>query len=636
MYKKSVKLTAIGLGLVSFALVSCKSKNDNKNNESANPNPVEKTTENKNLEKLEVSFSADSLSLKGGCATVNVHYYDDKGKMSPNLVSLQESKDITLSLDTNSISAFKLNKATGEVCSNDTTTNGKIAKVIAKYNNKIAEGSITASDKVFNVIKSDLEKFHADGYPSGHVISFGLNGYSNSSSSHKLETLTDTNYKVEVIDSSNNSSVGTAKYNSKVSKWEFNTKVLAFDPNDNNKNTKKLILKATNISNKASFETDIPNITISKPVVKNIKINELKSNYSSGTTNKLNIVFVYSNDDEKEFNLNNNDLTEFKGEIFDKDARKLTDNSIVFADGALKIKENVQDFKASNNYYILELSGTSSKSGSISAVQLKKKFLFVIGENKPSVELKFNELSLSGSEYNANSNDISKKLAKGADNLNLLHSSVSNDKVKACVKVVSKLKVDSSSFIDISNQNIITLDDEAKKHFTLNNNIVCAKRDANLGAKASLIANFQDMNSQPLTVEVDKPLLSNNVAPGVNGKNAAELQFNSNPVPLVADIYHTYTDGTLSDVKAIEASATKFKFTLENSEYTPFKLYDDKGVWKIAQKENDLAASKSDQVATFVLAYKDANSVENPSLIEANSKLTVKFIKAAKTPARTN
>ena len=96
MLKNSVKLTAIGLGLVSFALISCKDK-DSKDNSNSPANKAGQTTETKNTEKLEVSFSSKSLSLKGGCAIINVSYTDAKGNKSPNLAALND-KDFSIGL----------------------------------------------------------------------------------------------------------------------------------------------------------------------------------------------------------------------------------------------------------------------------------------------------------------------------------------------------------------------------------------------------------------------------------------------------------------------------------------------------------------------------------------------------------
>lgn len=128
MLKNSVKLTAVSLGLVSVALVSCKGKTDSKTVPTAaagipNPAPVKNLT---------ISFNGE-IPL-GGCTTYTVHSIDDKGNKTDITNHLDLSgANVSIALDHNSKDKFKLHKNLNKICANSETrdTNKNSDKQVA-------------------------------------------------------------------------------------------------------------------------------------------------------------------------------------------------------------------------------------------------------------------------------------------------------------------------------------------------------------------------------------------------------------------------------------------------------------------------------------------------------------------------
>ncbi|WP_158996817.1 hypothetical protein [Pigmentibacter ruber] len=181
MYKKSVKLTAIGLGLVSFALVSCKSKtNDNKNNESAKPNAAsENKQQPRPINNLKVVFNG-KIPL-GGCTSYAITSVDDKGNVTDITNHAQHSSsNVSIALDKESQNKFTLNEHLNQICAvKENEDNNLLA--IASYNptRKIAA---KAGDKavvsVLNHSYSQQASVEVD--QKAEIIAFNVTKYDSS------------------------------------------------------------------------------------------------------------------------------------------------------------------------------------------------------------------------------------------------------------------------------------------------------------------------------------------------------------------------------------------------------------------------------------------------------------------------
>nr|BFD33044.1 hypothetical protein GTC16762_26620 [Pigmentibacter ruber] len=132
MYKKSVKLTAIGLGLVSFALVSCKSKNDNKNNESANPNAASENKQNpRSINNLKIAFNG-KIPL-GGCTSYTITSVDDKGNVTDVTNHAEHSSsNVSIALTTESKNKFFLNQKLNQICAVKENEDNNVFALTAK------------------------------------------------------------------------------------------------------------------------------------------------------------------------------------------------------------------------------------------------------------------------------------------------------------------------------------------------------------------------------------------------------------------------------------------------------------------------------------------------------------------------
>lgn len=149
MLKNSVKLTAVSLGLVSVALVSCKGKTDSKTVPTAaadvpNPAPVKNLT---------ISFNGE-IPL-GGCTTYTVHSIDDKGNKTDITNHLDlPGANVSIALDHNSKDKFELIKETSKICANSKTvdTNKNSVKKVAAV--KGDEATVTLIGQNFSRIGS--------------------------------------------------------------------------------------------------------------------------------------------------------------------------------------------------------------------------------------------------------------------------------------------------------------------------------------------------------------------------------------------------------------------------------------------------------------------------------------------------
>ncbi|WGL59027.1 hypothetical protein QEJ31_10905 [Pigmentibacter sp. JX0631] len=624
MYKKSVKLTAIGLGLVSFALVSCKSKNDNKNNESANPNPVEKTTENKNMEKLEVSFSSKSLSLKGGCAVVNVNYTDAKGNKSPNLAAFNDN-NFSISLVGASSKYFELKD--GELCTvaadkdgKKITNNGEKATIVAKFNNLFASNTLVAVKDTFNAINTSLTTDQVKA--SGEKISFSIKGFSNSSVSNDdlnaLNTLTDTNYTIEVIDTVSSVVIANAvTFNAKTKVWELNTKVLGYqaDPTKNTENEKLLKIKATSKNNTSEFyEVNLAKITITAPVVKSVKFENVKSNFLKDSTNKLNFVAVYSDDSVKPIAHTN--IT-----FVVKDDSETVPTDVTVENGNLIIKNTAQDSVASGKYYKLKATAGSN----IIQTNNFHEVIFVVGENAPEVQFNFRELGLTGQFNSVNDTLTAKTLAKGASESDINFIKLDQDYAKNnCVKVLPRLKIGTTvleNLIPFDDSKLIKSDsDKFTSNFSITKDVICAQKAADLNTKLVLNYKFQGIVSNPLTVTVGDAILTSKVSAGVAGKSIVEFKDLTKKEEVYVKAYYTYTDGKISNQEASTADAAKFNFTLSNTN-SPFKLAINGSNWVLSHNAN-ISTQYKDQVNEVSIT---AKVPLNNGQVANGDKLVVKF-----------
>jgi len=622
MLKNSVKLTAIGLGLVSFALISCKDK-DSKDNSNSPANKAGQTTETKNTEKLEVSFSSKSLSLKGGCAIINVSYTDAKGNKSPNLAALND-KDFSIGLDAESKKYFDL--VGSEICSKAEAKDGQKATIIAKYNNLFASNTISTVKEVFNAIKTDLTD---KSVVFGEKVTFNLKGFANSTVAYSddkaLDTLTDTNYAIEVIDTATSTVVANAvSFNAKTKVWELNTKLLGYqaDAKKSAENEKLLKIKAISKKNAAEFyELNLAKVTIEAPAVKYVKFEGIKSNFLANSTNKLNFVAVYSDDSVKPIAIK--DIT---FEV--KDNSNATVTGIEVNNGHLEIASSIQNSATSGKFYTLTATASNKIVATPSNGNNSQKIIFVIGENAPEVQFNFRELGLSKSFNVVNDALTAKVLAKGAslsdiDFIKLDETYAKNN----CVKVLPSLKIGATvlnSLITFNESELTNSDaDSFTNNFTVDSNgIICAKKEAVVNTELALNYKFQGIESKPLTVKVGDAIITSKISAGIEGKSIVEFKNLKVKEEAFVKAYYTYTDGKISTTEANATDAAKFKFEFSNAN-TPFTLAKPADKW-IVSHAADLSAQYLDQVNEISVKALD---LANNAQIANGDKLVVKFAK---------
>ncbi len=631
MLKNSVKLTAIGLGLVSFALISCKN-NDSKNNSNSPANKAGETTETKNAEKLEVSFSSKSLSLKGGCAIVTVSYTDSKGNKSPNLAALTD-KDFSIALDGTSSKYFNL--VNGELCTvaaddaqtgKKVTKNGEKATIIAKYNNLFASNTLPAVKETFNAINTNIAEQNV---VFGEKIGFSIKGFANSSVAYEdkdaLDTLTDTNYTIEVMDTASSTVIANAvTFDAKAKVWELNSKLLGYQADSNKaaENVKLLKIKAVSKKNAAEFyELNLPKITVTAPVVKSVKFENVKSNFLVSSTNKLNFVAVYSDDSVKPIAVDK--ITFEVKDNNDQTAVGIKVNS----NGYLEIAGTVQNSATSGKFYTL----TATAGTDIIAIPVNnnniQKTIFVIGENAPEVQFNFRQLGNSKEFDQVNDALTAKTLAKGSsvDNIDFIHPDEANPK-NNCVKVLPRLKIGTTvleNLITFKDSELLQSSEEIfTKNFTVNSNgIICAKKEAVLNTELALNYKFQGIESKPLTVKVGDAILTSKVSAGVDGKSIIEFKNLKTTEEVFVKAYYTYTDGKISSKEVSKTDAAKFEFKFSNVN-TPFALAANKDKNWVLSHAADISAQYLDQVNEIsIVAIENADKVH----LANDDKLVVKF-----------